>query len=141
MKNFNFIFALYILKPKLIQIQIVSAQLQVPNLNLLDAVSIVNALKKSISELRNDEDNYSKLYEKVLTICNRFNIELPRVKNRKVSTKINDMKTQHTITDKKSEMKCHVFFTVLDDLFNGLENQFNQEKFNLISPIGCLIDL
>lgn len=136
MKNFNFIFALYMLKPILIQIQIVSAQLQAPNLNLLDAVSIVNALKKSISELRNDEDNYSKLYEKVLTVCNGFNIEIPPVKNRKIATKIDDMKTQHTILDKKSEMKCHVYFTVLDDLFNGLENRFNQETLNLIGAIG-----
>lgn len=42
------------------------------------------------------------------------------------------MKTQHTIMDKKSEMKCHVFFTVLDDLYNDDENRFNQEikKFN-----------
>jgi len=50
MKNVNFILALYLymLKPILIQIQIVSAQLQAPNLYLLDAVSIVNAVKKSI---------------------------------------------------------------------------------------------
>lgn len=138
-KNFNFIFALYMLKPILIQIQIVSAQLQAANLNLLDAVSIVNALKKSISELRNDESNYSKLYDKVLTVCNEFDIDIPCVKNRKVSTKIDDIKTQHTITDKKSEMKCHVFFTVLDDLYNGLENRFNQETLSVISAIGRLI--
>lgn len=121
MKCFNFIFTLYVLKP-IIQIQIVSAQLQALNLNLLDAVSMVNALKKSISELRNDDSDYSKLYEKVLTICNEFDIEIPSVKNRKVSTKIDNMKTQHTLTDKKSEMKYHVFFTVLDDLYNGIEN-------------------
>lgn len=41
--NFNFIFASYILRPILIQIQIISVQLQALNLNLLDTVvSIVN---------------------------------------------------------------------------------------------------
>jgi len=38
-------------------------------------------------------------------------------------------------------MKCHVYFTVLDDLCNGLENRFNQETLNLISAIGHLIEL
>jgi len=66
MKSFNFIFALYMLKPILIQIQIVSAQLQAPNLDLLGAVSIVNALKKSLGELRNNDDKYSILYDNVL---------------------------------------------------------------------------
>lgn len=36
------------------------------------------------------------MYDKVLIVCNEFNIDIPRVKNRKVSTNINGMKTQHT---------------------------------------------
>ncbi|XP_008178812.1 zinc finger MYM-type protein 1-like [Acyrthosiphon pisum] len=57
MKSYNFIFALYMLKPILIQIQIVSAQLQAPNLDLLGAVSIVNALKKSLDDFCNGLEN------------------------------------------------------------------------------------
>jgi len=30
---------------------------------------------------------------------------------------------------------------LLDDLYNGLENRFNHETFNLISAIGRLIEL
>lgn len=60
MKNYNFIFALTVLKPILIQIRIVSAQLQSPDSDLLSAVKIVEALKKSLTDLRTDEEHYSK---------------------------------------------------------------------------------
>lgn len=60
MKSYNFIFALYVMKPLLAQIQIVSAKLQTPDLNLLSAVKIVQALNKSLISLRSDEDEYSK---------------------------------------------------------------------------------
>ncbi|KAF0707863.1 zinc finger MYM-type protein 6-like, partial [Aphis craccivora] len=66
LKSFNFIFALTVLKPILIQIRIVSTKLQSPDLDLLAAVSIVEALKKSLTDLRTDEDNYSTLFDKVL---------------------------------------------------------------------------
>lgn len=77
------------------------------------------------TEFYKNSDNYSKLNDKVLTVCNEFDIEITHVKNSNVSTKVDDMKTQHTITDKKSEKNCHVFFTVLHNLYNGLGNRFN----------------
>lgn len=60
------------LKPILIQIQIVSTQLQAPNLDLLAVVAIVITSKKSVCELRCNYDNYSKLYDKVLKVCRDF---------------------------------------------------------------------
>ncbi|KAL4113654.1 hypothetical protein QTP88_017235 [Uroleucon formosanum] len=97
------------MKPLLAQIQIVSAKLQTSNLNLLSAVTIVQALKKSLISLRSDEDEYSRLYNKVLDVY------------------------------KKSEMKTTVYYVVLDDLFNGLENRFSQETLNLINSISCMM--
>jgi len=38
-------------------------------------------------------------------------------------------------------MKCHVFFTALDDLYNSLENRCNQETLNVINAIVSLIEL
>jgi len=139
LKSFNFIFALTVLKPILIQIRIVSAKLQSPDLDLLAAVSIVEALKKSLTDLRTDEDNYSTLFDKVLDICSSQKIEIPNVKQRKVSSRIDSNNTQHFTSDKKTEMKCFVYYTVLDDLLNGLEERFSQETLLLISAIGRLL--
>ncbi|KAF0749060.1 zinc finger MYM-type protein 6-like, partial [Aphis craccivora] len=95
-----FIFALYMMKPLLAQIKIVSAKLQTPNLNLLSAVTIAQAFKKSLKSLR------------------------------RVSNKIDNNHTQHFSLDKKNEIKTFVYYVVLDDLFNGLENRFNQETLD-----------
>jgi len=57
-------------KPLLAKIKITSAKLHTPNLNLSSAVTIVQALKKSLKNLRNDEDEYSRLYDKVFYVCN-----------------------------------------------------------------------
>ncbi|KAF0757116.1 zinc finger MYM-type protein 6-like, partial [Aphis craccivora] len=138
-KCFNFIFALYVMKPLLAQIQIVSAKLQTPNLNLLSAVTIVQALKKSLKSLRLDEDEYSRLYDQVLNVCSAHHIEIPDVKYRRVSNKIDNNHTQHFSLDKKNEMKTFVYYVVLDDLFNGLENRFNQETLDLIHAIGRMM--
>lgn len=127
------------MKPLLAQIQIVSAKLQTPNLNLLSAVTIVQALKKSLKSLRLDEDEYSRLYDQVLNVCSAHHIEIPDVKYRRVSNKIDNNHTQHFSLDKKNEMKTFVYYVVLDDLFNGLENRFNQETLDLIHAIGRMM--
>lgn len=139
MKSYNFIFALYMMKPLLVQIQIVSAKLQTPNLNLLSAVTIVEALKKSLKNQRNNEDEYSRLYDKVLSVCSSFEIEIPHVKHRRVSNKIDNNHTQHFSLDKKSEMKTFVYYVVLDDLINGLENRFSQETLDLICAVSRMM--
>lgn len=138
-KSFNFVYALTVLKPILIQIRIISAKLQSPDLDLLAAVSIVESLKKSLSELRDDEDNYSKLYANVLDICHKQNLEIPSIKRRKVSSRVDNSNTQYFGSDKKTEMKFFVYYVVLDDLLNGLEERFSQETLSLISAVGHLL--
>lgn len=142
MKSYDFIFALYLMKPLLAQIQRVSAKLQTPNLNLLSAVTIVQAFKKGSISLRNDEDEYSRLYDKVHNVCNMYQIKIPNVKHRRVSNKICKNHSQHfSLNTKRVKWKL-LFITVyfvLDDLFNSLENRFSQETLNLINNISYMI--
>jgi len=56
-----------------------------------------------------------------------------------MSSQIGSNNTQHFTSDKKTEMKCFVYYTVLDDLLNGLEDRFSQETLLLISAIGRLL--
>jgi len=108
MKSFNFIFSLTVLKPIMVQIRIVSASLQSPNSDLLSAVQLVNALKNSLTKFRSDDSYFTSLYNKVQEVCNKHKIEIPSVKKRKISKKINDSNTQYISADKKSEMKHFV---------------------------------
>lgn len=120
---------------------IVCAKLQSVGLDLLAAVSIVKAFKQFLTELRNDEDNYSKLYDKVLDICRKQEIEIPKyVKQRKVSSRVDRNNTQYVVSEKKIEMEYFVYYIVLVDLLNGSEEIFNQETLLLISAIGRLFN-
>ncbi|XP_008186212.1 uncharacterized protein LOC103310277 [Acyrthosiphon pisum] len=124
----------------MVQIRIVSASLQSPNLDLLTAVQLINGLKNSLTKFRSDDNYFTSLYKKVLEVCNEHNIEIPSVKKRKISKKINDSNTQYISTDKKSEMKHFVYFVVLDDLLNGIQERFSQETLTLITAFGHLIN-
>lgn len=117
---------LYIIKPILIEIRIVSFKLQKPDMNLLEAISLIHALKKSLNDLRTDNAQYESLYERVLEVCDSLNIGIPTVKKRKVSCKIDNLN--------------FVFNTVLDYLINGLEVKFSQETLHLIRSVGRMIE-
>ncbi|XP_029343788.1 uncharacterized protein LOC115033809 [Acyrthosiphon pisum] len=140
MKSFHFIFSLTILKPIMVQIRIVSASLQSPNLDLLTVVLLINGLKNALTKFRSDDNYFTSLYKKVLEVCNEHNIEISSVKKRKISKKINDSNTQYISTDKKSEIKHFVYFVVLDDLLNGIQERFSQETLTLITAFGHLIN-
>ncbi|KAL4096689.1 hypothetical protein QTP88_021594 [Uroleucon formosanum] len=77
-------------------------------------------------------------------MCNENNIEIPTVKNRKVSKKRDDMQcstSQHIYLTKSEEMKLTVVFPLLDLLLSGIDDRFKQETSDLITVIGQLINL
>lgn len=88
METFEFIFTMEMLHPILSLILKVSICLQNPSLNLLTAVRIVESLKKSLTKLRNEESEFTQIYNKAVQICNDYQILIPVVKNKKVSSKI-----------------------------------------------------
>jgi hypothetical protein len=71
----------------MVQIRIVSASLQSPNIDLLTAVQLIDGLKNSLTQFRSDDNYFTSLYNKVLEVCNKHNIEIPSVKKRKISKK------------------------------------------------------
>lgn len=135
-KNYNFILVLYIIKLILMEISIVSSKLQKPDVNLLEAISLIHVLKKSFYKLRTDDTQYESLYERVLKVCDSLNIKIPTVKNRKVSCKVNNYGNQHLNSNKKDEIKHFVYYTVLDGLINSLEVKFSQETLYIIGSVG-----
>lgn len=99
MKTFEFIFCLTMMQPILEMILKVSAVLQTENLDLLTAMSIVKSLKSSLSSMRSSpkDEEFHKVFKKAVTMCEENNIIIPKIKNRKVSCKMDDTPlSQHT---------------------------------------------
>jgi len=142
MKTFEFIFAMLMLDPILSSILKTSAFLQSPNINLLTAVEIVESLKKLLVSMRNTEDDFTDIYHKTIQMCKNYDIEIPQLKKRKVSTKIDCLSsTQHYMSSKEEEMKVSVYYSTLDHMISGINIRFNQETMNMIQSIGNLLVL
>lgn len=84
----------------------VSTYLQSPDLNLLTAVNLVTSLKHSLLSLRNTESEFQNIFKESVKMCEIYDIQIPDVKKRKVSSKIdNSRDTQHFMNSKEQEMK------------------------------------
>jgi len=85
MKTFELVFALEMLDPILCSILKVSAFLQTSNINLPNAIEVVESFKKSIETVRNSESVFVNIYKKIEKVCEVTEIVIPLVKKRKVS--------------------------------------------------------
>lgn len=141
MKTFKFVFVLQVISPILIMILKVSATLQDPNLNLLSAVDVVLSLKAALTTMRSDNINFSIQYNEAVSICNIHEINLPEVKIRKISSKIDTSKNQYFPKTKQEELKNTVYIPLLDNLIMGIEERFNQDILKLINAMGRLLKL
>jgi len=142
MKTFEFIFSMQMLDPILNLVLKVSTYLQSPDLNLLTAVNLVTSLKHSLLSLRNTESEFQNIFKESVNMCEIYDIQIPDVKKRKVSSKIdNSRDTQHFMNSKEQEMKICVYLPLLDKMINGIEVRFNQETLTIIKSIGHLVEL
>jgi len=116
--------------------------LQSPGLNLLTAVNLVTSLKHSLLSLRNTESEFQSIFKESVNMCEINDIQIPNVKKRKVSSKIDQShNTQHFMNSKEQEIKICVYLPLLDKMINGIEVRFNQETLTLINSIGHLVEL
>lgn len=120
----------------------VSTNLQSGELDLLTAVNLIKSLKLTISQYRSDDEEYDKIYNNVIKMCNENNIDIPVVKKRKISKKVDDNHDhQYFEETKKDEMKHSCFYFALDQIISGLNVRFNQESLELINGVGNLVNL
>jgi len=142
MQSFNFIFAPTMLEPIFSVILKVSTNLQSGELDLLTAVNLIKSLKLTISQYRYDDDEYEKICSNVIKMCDENNIDIPVVKKRKISKKVDDNHDyQYFEKTKKDKMKHSCFYFALDQIISGLNIRFNQESLKLIEGIGNLVNL
>lgn len=141
LQSFEFVFGLYLMDPILKLILKVSSSLQSPKLDLLSAVNSIQALKHSLMSMRNDTF-FKEIFERVTTKCNELEINIPEVKQNKMSKRIdNNTSNQFVYDSKYEELRCSVFNILLDNLIGSIEKRFKQDTLNLISSVGNLLKL
>ncbi|XP_060879703.1 uncharacterized protein LOC132951771 [Metopolophium dirhodum] len=142
LKSFNFVFAMNLMEPIFRAVLKVSASLQAPVLDLLAAVEIVKGLKKFLSKMRNDQQEYDNIYQTTIDICNKNKIDIPEVLKRKVARKIDDNgESQFFSETKYDEIRINVFYPILDDLLGKIDNRFLDSTLEVITSVGNLIKL
>jgi len=90
----------------------VSVSLQAPALDLLAAVEIVKGLKKFLSKMRNDQQEYDNIYQTTIDICNKNKIDIPEVLKRKLLKQLMTMKN-HNYFQKLNMMKLGLMYFIL----------------------------
>lgn len=71
-------------------------------------------------------------------MCGENNIIIPKIKNRKVSFKIDDTPlSQHTYKTQDEYIKIEVFFSTLDILVNAMNDRFKQETVDIRYLCSC----
>jgi len=142
LKTFDFIFALNMLHPILLLIVKVNSCLQAEELNLLTSTNLIQSLKQKLYQLRSDTTFFNDIYCDTVKHCEENNVAIPKVRKRKISTKIDySANNQYFADTKEEELRVSCFNVVLDDLLNGLNDRFNQETLNLILAVGNVLKL
>jgi len=119
----------------------VSASLQAPALDLLADVEIVKGLKKFLSKMRNDQQEYDNIYQTTIDIFNKNKIYIPEVLKRKVARKIDDNEESQFFSETKyDEIRINVFYSILDDLLGEIDNRF-LDSTQVITSVGNLFKL
>lgn len=142
LKSFDFFFGLYLLNPILNLILKTSSILQSPNIDILLAINSVQSLLHNLMAIRNSNKEFKNIYYQSVELCNKNNIQVPKVVNRKVSTRLDKKSnSQFLFKTKYDELRICVFNHLLDELISGINSRFNQETIELVQAIASMLHL
>lgn len=142
MKTFQFMTCLEMLPHILSPIAIVSRSLQSSQIDLLSAMDNVKHLQATLQNLREDDAWFKCILANATENCNYFDIEIPPVKRRKVSRRLDDTwQNQVQFNSKEEEFKVQTLYPFLDSLIGGINERFSQETVKLVNAVGRLLVL
>ncbi|XP_058739937.1 uncharacterized protein LOC131612140 [Vicia villosa] len=136
LQSFDFIFMLYMMVEILGFTNDLSVALQKRDQDLLNALSLVNATKQELQEMRND--GWEELISKVMEICNKLDIDVPDMDASYVQGK---KPRRHATTSSVSNLhhyKHDCLFNVLDLQLHELNARFDEENTELLECVSCL---
>lgn len=91
------------LHPVLLLIVKVNSCLQAEELNLLTSTNLIQSLKQKLSQLISDTTFFNDIYRDIATHCEENYVVIPKVRKRKISTKIDYAANYQYFTNTKEE--------------------------------------
>lgn len=127
--NFDFICCLLFLKTIFLKMKIVTEILESNDLNLIDAISIINSTKNTLSNIRTHPDEVDNLIAASKIFASSLDVnpeeDFRKHHRRKVIPKRFDQRNENAADMDINQFYRHEFFQVLDVLVNFLENNLS----------------
>jgi len=98
-------------------------------------------LQLNLKNMRNKNKEFENIFDQAVALCKKYEIIVPGVICRKLSTQIYKKTKVHIFENKLDEIKICVYYELLDDLLSAMDSRFNQETLRLIEAIASLLGM
>ena len=129
--DLNFIGLLAVFRQVLGDAKFLSELLQSPNLDLLRAVDLIETLRETFEEHRNEDEYFNELWNTVIHTCETCNIPINvRLKRAKQTPRaLNDSYVTSTLGHRsqvngKDAFRTNIFLPIMDSLIGEMEKRF-----------------
>lgn len=143
--DLNFIGLLALFRKVLGDTKYLSDLLQSPNTDLLRAVDLIEALRQTFDEYRNEEKHFDELWDIVVEICGKCSIPITvRLKRVTQTTRALDDSFvastlgQRSQVDSKDAFRRRIFLPIMDSLICEMDKRFSKSSIQIMKGIQGL---
>jgi hypothetical protein len=137
--DLNFIGLLAIFRQVLGDAKFLSELLQSPNLHLLSAVDLIETLRETFEEHRNEDEYFNELWNTVIHTCETCNIprhpETPRALNDSYVTSTLGHRSQ---VNGKDAFRTNIFLPIMDSIIGEMQKRFSTSSCNIMKGLQGL---
>ncbi|KAK9052968.1 hypothetical protein SSX86_029598 [Deinandra increscens subsp. villosa] len=130
LKSFEFVFVLHMMKEMMQKTDALCQGLQKKSQDILNAMNLVKAAKVSLNDLRNE--GWDSLIEKVISFCQRYDIEQPDMSAPYKSSRYRPRKKDLHFSFEHF-YRVDLFMETLDKQIHDLDYRFNEQSIELLS--------
>jgi hypothetical protein len=135
-REFDFLFYVYVLDEVFSKTDILNKSLQSSSLDISTALELAELTIKQLIEMKLDDDFYDNFIEEILEFADTYGIERPS--NRKKGRKRVRTETDSTEIDALESYK-NLFKEVIDVFINHLSEKFHSDSYKPLIAISTLL--
>lgn len=143
--DLNFIGLLAVFRQVLGDAEFLSELLQSPNLDLLRAVDLIETLRETFEEHRNEDEYFNELWNTVIHTCETCNIPTTvRLKRAKQTPRaLNDSYVTSTLGHRsqdngKDAFRTNIFLPIMDSIIGEMQKRFSTPSCNIMKGLQGL---
>ena len=137
--TFDFIFHLIVLDEVFNITKVLSKYLQHINISICAARQKVNAVLKSLQELRTDSE-FNKHWKEANEISKKLQLEGPKLpRQRRVPSRLGGGEAQPACRDVKHYFKINSYYPVLDVMIGQIQERFSENDMEIIQHIETIL--